>query len=138
MQKIYGKHLLMEGYVEDPQTLEPEKLCEMFDSLVWALGMQYLQRPMAMRVPLDPVRLGSDEDEGGWSVIAQITTSHISIHTWPLRRAFMLDVFSCRPFDEEVALGIVMNALGVEACTKQMIHRTGPDEARVAEALREG
>lgn len=127
MRQIYGKHLLMEGYVSDAKRLQPEALCEMFDALVWSLKMQYLQRPMAMRVPLDEERLGNDEDEGGWSVIAQITTSHIAIHTWPLRRAFMLDVFSCKDFNEDVAIGLAARSLGIEQCTRQVIIRTGPN-----------
>lgn len=128
MRTIYGKHLLMEGYVKDPVRLRPEIIIDVFDALVGALKMQYLQRPQAMRVPEDLDKLGTDEDEGGWSVIAQITTSHISIHTWPLRGAFMMDVFSCHDFDENVAADLVERGLGVSRSSRQTIIRIGPQE----------
>ena len=38
-------------------------------------------------------------DEGGYSVQALISTSHIALHTWPNRNYFMFDCVSCRPFD---------------------------------------
>jgi hypothetical protein len=29
-----------------------------------------------------------------------LSTSHVAIHTWPLRRLAVIDVYSCRDFDE--------------------------------------
>jgi S-adenosylmethionine/arginine decarboxylase-like enzyme len=31
--------------------------------------------------------------------VCVLSTSHCSIHTWPLRPFFVLDVYSCRDFD---------------------------------------
>jgi len=126
MRTIAGTHLIMDGYVLDGRKLEPAVIMDMMDALVWALDMQYLQRPLAARVPLDPAKLESDDDEGGWSVYAQITTSHIAVHCWPLRRAFMLDVFSCRPFDTDKAYKIICDAIGVDRTVKHNIDRSCP------------
>ena len=30
-----------------------------------------------------------------------LSTSHVALHTWPVRHFFILDVFSCRDFDPE-------------------------------------
>ena len=38
-------------------------------------------------------------DEGGVTGICVLSTSHCSIHTWPLRPFFVMDVYSCRDFD---------------------------------------
>lgn len=88
--------------------------------------MQYLQKPMAIRVPIDPNKLQSDEDEGGWSVICQITTSHISLHSWPMRGAFMMDIFSCCSFDPQAARRVVEETLGVTECQIHLIERQDP------------
>lgn len=129
MNQIAGLHLLVDGYVKDSNTLEPGPICDMFDRLVSALDMQYLMKPVAMRVPYDPEKLQTDEDEGGWSVICQITTSHISIHGWPKRKAFMLDAFSCKPFDVNLALQIICDSLVIEQAISQVIERKGPSIA---------
>jgi hypothetical protein len=31
-----------------------------------------------------------------------LSTSHVAIHTWPLRRIAVVDAYSCRDFDEEL------------------------------------
>lgn len=126
MNQIAGLHLLVDGYVTDPSTLEPEPICNLFDKLVPALGMQYLMKPVAMRVPFDPSKLQTDDDEGGWSVLCQITTSHISLHGWPKRKAFMMDVFSCRSFSIDLALHLIREILGVDQIVTHVIERRGP------------
>ena len=123
MQRISGRHLILDVYVRDAHALEPGWLCSLCDLLVAELGMEYLQRPAATRVPERPDRLSGDEDEGGWSVICQITTSHIAIHGWPLRRAVMMDVFSCRDFDADRARDIVWDQLGLVEARVQVVSR---------------
>ena len=58
---------------------------------------------MTRIVEEDIAKLGREpfEDEGGISVLACLSTSHIAIHTWPLRCEFHLDIYSCREFDKE-------------------------------------
>ena len=126
MKKISGLHLLIDGYVRDGKVLNPDTICTLFDQLVETLGMQYLQPPTAIRVPLDPEKLASGQDEGGWSVICQITTSHISLHGWPLRGAFMMDVFSCCDFDPEAAQKLVHEHLGVTDWEVKIVRRDDP------------
>lgn len=126
MKKISGLHLLIDGYVKDGKTLNPDTICTLFDRLVDTLKMQYLQRPTAIRVPIEPEKLNSEEDEGGWSVICQITTSHIALHGWPMRGAFMMDIFSCRTFDAEAAKRLVHELLGVTTSNVQLIERMDP------------
>lgn len=128
MREITGLHLIIDGYVVDSCTLEPEPIISAFDQLVKVLDMQYLQRPMALRVAPSPAKLDSEEDEGGWSVACQITTSHITLHGWPLRRAFMCDIFSCKPFNAELAKSTLFEALNVEKACVQVIVRKGPTQ----------
>lgn len=63
----------------------------------------------------DLKRLGSPifEDEGGISVLALISTSHIALHCWPARRYFMFDIVSCRPFNKEEVDKLIKDDLDV-------------------------
>ena len=128
MKTIGGLHLLIDGYVRDGNILNPDTLTGLFDRLVETLEMQYLQRPLALRVPMDPRKLETTDDEGGWSVICQITTSHISLHGWPLRGAFMMDIFSCLDFDTEKAQAVVKQTLDVTTWNVRQIRRRDPRE----------
>ena len=126
MKRIFGLHLLIDGFVQTSQSLCPDAIYDLFDDLVKELKMQYLQKPIVMRVPFNESNLQTAEDEGGYSGICQITTSHISIHTWPLRKAFMMDIFSCKDFDAKAAEIMVVERLGVESYTIEKIDRFGP------------
>jgi S-adenosylmethionine decarboxylase len=127
MNAISGRHLIIDAYVKDGAVLNnPDTLVTLFDDLVDELGMEYLQRPAAFRVPTDPNRIESADDDGGWSVICQITTSHIALHGWPLRSAVMMDVFSCHDFDVERAKALVWERLGVTDAIVRDISRTDP------------
>lgn len=74
--------------------------------LIRQVGMQPLGDPIVHNVPLEIEKLGREpfEDEGG--ITTQIvgchtlSTSHIAIHTWPLREEFILDLFSCRFYEQ--------------------------------------
>jgi len=126
MQKISGTHLIVDAYVKNAATLQQDNVLKLFDSLVEALNMCYLQRPIAVEVPLDPTKLSTDEDEGGCSYYCMITTSHISAHTWKLRNAVMLDVFSCRPFDVDTAIAIIDRSLEFTHSKTVVVAREDP------------
>lgn len=130
MQQIAGTHLIVDGYVRDSKVFSQEGMLQMFDELVAALGMQYLTRPMATPVELEPVKLETDQDEGGVSYFCQITTSHIAAHTWELRSAVMLDVFSCKPFDVNAAFDVLDNHLGFAYYNARVVDRRDPNGVR--------
>jgi S-adenosylmethionine decarboxylase len=52
------------------------------------------------------------EDEGGVTGICVLSTSHCSIHTWPLRPFFVLDVYSCRDFDASIVDDLIAKHFG--------------------------
>lgn len=76
----------------------------------------------------DLAKLGKPvfEDEGGVSVLALISTSHISLHVWPHREAFMLDVVSCREFDAEALHQLVICWLDVREVHHHAVYKPIP------------
>lgn len=127
MQKIMGTHLIVDGYVEDVDTLSNENIFELCNSLVEALGMKYLLKPQALQVPMNPEKLESSEDEGGWSFFCLITTSHIALHTFPLKKAVMIDIFSCVHFDTDVANNLLAKYLKFRQHRSTVVDRLDPD-----------
>ena len=130
-----GIHLIIDGYVKDSKKVfDATYLTDMFRGLVDTLGMQIIRGPDYIEVDLDPEVLrrsretGIFEDEGGISMHAIISTSHIHIHAWPLQNFFSLDVFSCKPFDAERARNILEDALGIVSSSVTILDRTKPPE----------
>lgn len=54
----------------------------------------------------------SVELEGGVTAFQVLAESHLSMHTFPSRRAFSLDLFSCRPFDCQKAVALISSSIG--------------------------
>jgi S-adenosylmethionine/arginine decarboxylase-like enzyme len=69
--------------------------------LIEILGMRLLGTPHLYEVETEIAKLGVEpfEDEGGVTGVCVLSTSHCTIHTWPLRPFFVMDVYSCRDFD---------------------------------------
>jgi len=86
----------------------------MLVDLVDALGMRLLDRAHMYEVETEISKLGVEpfEDEGGVTGVCVLSTSHCSIHTWPLRPFFVMDVYSCRDFDPGDVERFLVSRLG--------------------------
>ncbi len=127
-----GTHLIIDGYVKDASVFNAVALENMFRGLVDALGMTILKGPDFIEVPVDEEKLRNSQetgeflDEGGITGTAIISTSHLSIHCWPLQKFFSLDSFSCKDFDASKALGIIEKVLDVEKANVTVLQRLKP------------
>ena len=126
MKYIKGTHLTIDGYVGCEDVFSQPSVFELIYQLVSALSMSILTEPVAKVVPINSSKLESEEDEGGISYFCMITTSHIALHVWPLRQAFMMDIFSCVPFDTKLAENIVCSYLDVTHKNSNVLFRTDP------------
>jgi S-adenosylmethionine decarboxylase len=115
-----GRHITLDATVRNPEVFSHESLSAFFLGLVEKLGMEIIFGPVFKDVELSPEKLeavqsgGGFQDEGGTTGMVVISTSHIAIHTWELRRFFQLDVFSCKDFDAPTALEYIYRTLGVD------------------------
>ncbi len=87
---------------------------DMLEKLVDLLGMRMLDKAHMYDVQCEIEKLGKYpfEDEGGVTGVCVLSTSHCSIHTWPLRPFFVMDVYSCRDFDAADVEMHLVGALG--------------------------
>jgi S-adenosylmethionine/arginine decarboxylase-like enzyme len=131
-----GLHITMDAHVSDSSVFTRTKLEELFGKLIMALEMTPLDKAMVYEVPCDPKVLervkktGKFEDEGGITSIQVISTSHLSLHAWPLQNFFSLDSFSCKNFNADLALSIIRETLGVVAEETYIIQRRKPDPTK--------
>lgn len=119
---IDGLHLIVDGTTTDVSTYEERNLTQMFEELIEAMGMSIIVPPFFKEVELEPRLLTGDRfrDEGGISGLRMVNTSHLAVHCWPLRNAFMFDASSCKRFNANVAVDIIKRYLKVE---RLRVHR---------------
>lgn len=97
----FGLHLTLDAYNCDPKTLNDSDLVKkMLDELPGMLGMKKMMEPVVMFAQPNGKR-----DPGGYSGFVMIQESHISIHTFIKRRFVTADIYSCKEFDSEKAVG---------------------------------
>ncbi len=141
-----GRHLILDGYVNDPGVFTRDNLTRIFAQLVTLLEMTVILGPEFVEVPVDPAVLkrvqetGKFEDEGGITGFAVISTSHMALHAWPLQGFFSMDVFSCKEFDARAAEAFLTRELGIDQkhLNVTSLHRIKPPPPRGLKLLRAG
>jgi S-adenosylmethionine decarboxylase len=109
-----GRHLKVLGRGDPFRLRRPQEIRRFLEDLIRALEMRILGEPVVYEVEQDIQKLGKEpfEDEGGVTGIAVLSTSHVAIHTWPLRaktnrEMFVLDIYSCRDFKNSAVTVLV-------------------------------
>jgi S-adenosylmethionine decarboxylase len=98
---MHGRHIKVLGRGSASRMGDAKIVETMLVDLVDVLGMRILDKAHMYEVETEISKLGVEpfEDEGGVTGVCVLSTSHCSIHTWPLRPFFVMDVYSCRDFD---------------------------------------
>ena len=109
-----GRHVKVLGRGEPALLGSAASVEATLRDLVELLGMRLLGAPHLYEVETEIAKLGVEpfEDEGGVTGICVLSTSHCSIHTWPLRPFFVMDVYSCRDFDADLVEQHLARSLG--------------------------
>lgn len=134
MNNSAGLHLIMDARVKDASIFSATVLTELFNKIIIALDMKPLDNIKIYEVDVNPEILervkatGNFEDEGGISTIQVISTSHITLHAWPLQNYFALDAFSCKDYDAQKALDIIRKTLSVSSENTLIVKRRKPEE----------
>lgn len=99
----------------DPDVLGNVAYLEHFVRRIASNARMTILNLISSNIALDLAKLGKGafEDEGGYSIQALISTSHIALHVWPKRSHFMLDLVSCRAFDVKEVTEAAVDALKV-------------------------
>lgn len=131
----YGTHLLLRlSEVENKAALDsPHGLCDFLTTLVRNVGMRVLDGPRSATET-------TDSDRYGHSAVVILYESHAAIHTYPARHSAFLDLFSCKPFDDEVVVRTCHEFLGHFDIAERLLldrgtHWNGTAESNMPEWL---
>ena len=110
-----AKHIKILGKTYSDTISDETLLKYLVEEIITSIDMRPLAQPLCVNVPLEIDKLGAVpfEDEGGISVIRMLSTSHISLHCWPLRNEFHLDIYSCREFNPEKILVVLTKYMSI-------------------------
>ena len=110
---MIGVHLIIDGVLH--HNVDEEVGRRILSELPALIGMKVLAGPYVVEgVPENP----------GWTGFVIIDKSHISIHTFDESNAVSIDVFSCKTFDEEVALRYLEKHLPFKKINTRMLERS--------------
>lgn len=120
--KAYGPHLTVDGY-DAPRALlsNYQLIFDLLNRLPEAIGMTKITQPYVF-----PYYCGKTEaghPEWGITGVVIIAESHISIHTYPEKGVFFMDVFSCKQFDTEETLAFVKKTLRPKRVDRNVVQR---------------
>ena len=106
-----GRHVVIDAWTQQAHIINDAKLVgDLLNELVEWVGMQSLRPAEIVAVPLDP-SVTSGEDDGGVTGTVILTTSHASVHTWPLRGHVSFDLFSCKDFSVKQVVDFLVEKL---------------------------
>lgn len=110
----HGRHIKVLGRGSANLLGAAKTVESMLVDLIDVLGMRLLDKAHMYEVETEIAKLGVEpfEDEGGVTGVCVLSTSHCSIHTWPLRPFFVMDVYSCRDFEPAAVETFLKERLG--------------------------
>lgn len=118
----FGMHLMLDAYDADPESLNDMRIVFRFlDELPGKIGMHKLAAPFVV----DAKETNTGKDPGGVTGFVLIAESHISIHTFPKRGFFTLDLYSCNNFDKDVdqVLQVIKETFGYKRKELRIVKR---------------
>lgn len=123
IEKPYGFELILDLHGCDVSTFNRESLDYYFEKLCKAIGMEKCERYF-----WDDVGVSREEQQvsphtKGTSAVQFILTSTIVIHTLDLLKAVYINIFSCKPFEREIAEKITIEWFGAEDSKSHFIER---------------
>lgn len=118
-----GRHVIIDAWTQESKLInDPQLVGAMLNELVELVGMQILRPAEIVAVPLDP-SAASGSDDGGVTGTVLLTTSHASIHTWPLRGHVSFDLFSCKDFNVKQVIDFLWKKFGLTGGSIRNVRR---------------
>lgn len=122
-KSIEGKHIKIQIYGVKFHLLNDVSLVNKFLlDMVHAAKMRELDKPHVYDIKETLTKNGfepdKDEPEGVIGIVV-LSTSHVAIHTWPHRGYAVVDLFSCRDFEERDITWLIVDILKP---TKMAVH----------------
>ena len=128
-----GRHLTVTAFCHASavaQLNDANFLAALLHESIDAVGMKVLVPAQMVRVPLDRTKRQGPKDCGGVTGVAILSTSHVSIHTWPLHQRVSFDLYSCQDFDADRVLELLKDRLKLTGGEIVTVARGGRPDLR--------
>lgn len=113
-----GNHFIIDASGCDKKKIGDVELVEDFlMGLVKRIDMKIIKGPVVMN------HLALDKDERGVTGFAILAESHVSLHTYPKKGFFSLDIFSCVEFDMKKIKEYINQTFNVKKVKEFLIRR---------------
>jgi S-adenosylmethionine decarboxylase len=118
-EDVLGLHWVADAIGCDPVKLSRDGIREALIDLPMRLGLTSAGAPTLSEHPIDGVLTVAG--------VVLLTESHASCHSFPDEGVAHLDVFSCKPFEVEVARRYVLRHFGAAELRDSVLRRGGAE-----------
>ncbi len=117
---MFGPHLVLEGYncLKQNNLATKDAVKRFLEEFPAKINMTTIMSPQVMHY--DGGDIPEDRGISGFVIIAE---SHIAIHTFAEKGFFTLDIFSCKPFDIDLAIKHVIDFFAPDNYEHQIFER---------------
>lgn len=122
-KKPYGNELILDLHGCDPSTFTRTSLKKYFAKLCETIDMKRCKLHFWDDVGVPPEARQTSPQTKGTSAVQFILTSTIVVHTLDLLKAVFVNIFSCKPFDRNIAEELTKEWFGAQKCTAHFIER---------------
>jgi S-adenosylmethionine/arginine decarboxylase-like enzyme len=120
-KKPYGFELILDLNGCNPNTFNRDSLDNYFEKLCKAIDMEKCARYFWDDVGVPVEEQQTLPHTKGTSAVQFILTSTIVIHTLDLLKAAYINIFSCKPYDRQVAEELSKEWFGAKECRSHFI-----------------
>lgn len=122
-EKPYGFELILDLHDCDISKFNRKSLRKYFVKLCKAIDMERCELHFWDDVGVPPEEQQTSPQTRGTSAVQFILTSTIVIHTLDLLKAVYINIFSCKPFDRQVAEELSKEWFGAKGYRAHFIER---------------
>ena len=111
-------HLIVDGYHCSQQALsDSEGLTELLTVFPETISMNAISDPQVQEYH------GSNPEDWGLSGFVRIAESHISFHTFPVKKFVNVDIFSCKNFDVDMSIDLIRSQFKIGIIEHKVLSR---------------
>ena len=119
----YGFELILDLHDCDVSTFNRKSIKAYFKKLCGAIDMKRVELHFWDDLGVPEEERQTSPHTKGTSAVQFILTSNITIHTLDLLRAVYVNIFSCKPYDKELAEKLTIDWFQAKTCRSTFIER---------------
>tara|TARA_Y100000034_G_scaffold78667_1_gene94516 strand:+ start:1535 stop:1972 length:438 start_codon:yes stop_codon:yes gene_type:complete len=111
-----GNHLIVDGF-SSCDLRNVDLIRDLILDLVDVVEMNAISEPLVIYHEAD------DEDESGVTGVVILAESNVTIHTYPSKKWFALDIYSCNEFDVDKVVEFLKESFGLRKHDVKILKR---------------